>query len=73
MDRVSTIATEKSRAVKLSLKKGNMVLSASSPENGSASEELEIEYAGQPMEIGFNARYLLDIAALGYTYESMSL
>ena len=61
VDRVSTIATEKSRAVKLSLKKGNMVLSASSPENGSASEELEIEYGGQPMEIGFNARYLLDI------------
>ena len=63
VDRVSTIATEKSRAVKMSLKKGNMVLSASSPENGSASEELEIEYAGQPMEIGFNARYLLDIAS----------
>ena len=62
VDRVSTIASEKSRAVKLSLKKNSMVLSASSPENGSASEELEISYAGSPIEIGFNARYLLDIA-----------
>jgi DNA polymerase-3 subunit beta len=63
VDRVSTIASEKSRAIKLSLKKGNMVLSASSPENGSASEELEIRYDGPTIEIGFNARYLLDITA----------
>jgi DNA polymerase III subunit beta len=63
VDRVSTIASEKSRAVKLSLKKGNMVLSASSPENGSASEELEIRYDGPVIEIGFNARYVLDITA----------
>jgi DNA polymerase III subunit beta len=63
VDRVSTIASEKSRAVKLSLKKNSMILSASSPENGSASEELEVAYAGTPIEIGFNARYLLDITA----------
>jgi DNA polymerase III subunit beta len=61
VDRVSTIASEKSRAIKISLKKGSMVLSASSPEYGSASEELEIAYDGAPIEIGFNARYLLDI------------
>jgi DNA polymerase III subunit beta len=61
VDRVSTIASEKSRAVKISLKKASMVLSASSPEYGSASEELEIAYDGPPIEIGFNARYLLDI------------
>ena len=61
VDRVSTIASEKSRAVKISLKKASMVLSASSPEYGSASEELEIAYDGAPIEIGFNARYLLDI------------
>ena len=46
VDRVSTISTEKSRAVKLSLKKGSMILSATSPENGSASEELEVGYDG---------------------------
>ena len=63
VDRVSTIASEKSRAVKISLKKGSMVLSASSPEYGSANEELEITYDGAPIEIGFNARYLLDITS----------
>jgi DNA polymerase-3 subunit beta len=63
VDRVSTIASEKSRAIKLSLKKNSMILSASSPENGSASEELEVGYGGNPIEIGFNARYLLDITA----------
>jgi DNA polymerase III subunit beta len=63
VDRVSTIASEKSRAIKISLKKGSMVLSASSPEYGSANEELEIVYDGSPIEIGFNARYLLDITS----------
>jgi len=63
VDRVSTIASEKSRAVKISLKKGSMVLFASSPEYGSANEELEIVYDGSPIEIGFNARYLLDITS----------
>ncbi len=63
VDRVSTIASEKSRAVKISLKKNSMVLSASSPEYGSANEELEVAYDGGPIEIGFNARYLLDITA----------
>ncbi len=61
VDRVSTISTEKSRAVKLSLDKNAVTLSASSPEAGSATEELEASYDADPMEIGFNARYLLDI------------
>lgn len=61
VDRVSTISSEKSRAVKLSLRPGNLVLSATSPENGSASEELEVSYEGAELDIGFNARYLLDI------------
>jgi len=62
VDRVSTISTERSRAVKLALERGSLTLSATSPENGTASEELEVRYAAQPLEIGFNARYLLDIA-----------
>ncbi len=62
VDRVSTISTEKSRAVKLTLERGNLVLSATSPENGTASEELEVRYTASPIEIGFNSRYLLDIA-----------
>jgi DNA polymerase III subunit beta len=62
VDRVSTISTERSRAVKLALERGSLTLSATSPENGTASEELEVRYSAQPLEIGFNARYLLDIA-----------
>ena len=62
VDRVATIATEKSRAVKLSLTPRTLTLSASSAENGMATEELEALYDKDPIEIGFNARYLLDIA-----------
>jgi DNA polymerase-3 subunit beta len=61
VDRVSTISTEKSRAVKLSVERGTLVLSATSPENGTASEEIEVGYNAAPIEIGFNSRYLLDI------------
>lgn len=63
VDRVSAISTEKSRAIKLSIEKGALVLSASSPENGSAVEEIEAVYSSTPLEIGFNSRYLLDILA----------
>jgi DNA polymerase-3 subunit beta len=62
VDRVSTISTEKSRAVKLTIERGSLMLSATSPENGTATEELEVRYTASPLEIGFNARYLLDIA-----------
>jgi DNA polymerase-3 subunit beta len=41
---------------------GVLTLSATSPENGSATEEIEVDYGGEPIEIGFNSRYLLDIA-----------
>ncbi len=61
VDRVSAISTEKSRAVKLAVAPGNLVLSANSPDNGSASEELEVSYTSEAMEIGFNSRYVLDI------------
>jgi DNA polymerase-3 subunit beta len=63
VDRVSAISAEKSRAIKLSLEKGTATLSASSPENGSAVEEIEANYDSGPLEIGFNSRYLLDILA----------
>ncbi|QJE74425.1 DNA polymerase III subunit beta [Aerophototrophica crusticola] len=61
VDRVATISTEKSRAVKLSLDRNVLTLSANSPEAGSATEELEVSYNASPLEIGFNSRYLLDI------------
>ena len=61
VDRVSAISSEKSRAVKLSLESGSLTLSASSPDEGNATEEVEVDYEGEALEIGFNAGYLLDI------------
>ena len=61
VDRVSTISSEKSRAIKLSVAPGALTLSATSAENGSASEELEVGYDETALEIGFNSRYLLDV------------
>jgi DNA polymerase-3 subunit beta len=63
VDRVSTVSSERGRAVKLSLNSGRLVLSVTNPDSGSATEELEVEYAADPLDIGFNSRYLLDIAA----------
>jgi len=62
VDRVSTLSSEKGRAVKLNIGDGKLVLSVNNPESGSATEELDLDYNGEPLEIGFNARYLLDIA-----------
>ena len=62
VDRVATISTERSRSVKLILEPGGLTLSASSPDAGSATEELEVSYDKEGLEIGFNSRYLLDIA-----------
>jgi DNA polymerase-3 subunit beta len=63
VDRVSTVSSERGRAVKLSLTAGRLVLSVTNPDSGSATEELEVEYESDPLDIGFNSRYLLDIAA----------
>jgi DNA polymerase-3 subunit beta len=63
VDRVSTVSSERGRAVKLSLSGGRLVLSVTNPDSGSATEELEVEYDADPIDIGFNSRYLLDIAA----------
>ena len=61
VDRVSTIASERTRAVKMSLDRDRVTLSVTSPENGTASEEVSADYGADGIEIGFNARYLLDI------------
>ncbi|MCB1378366.1 MAG: DNA polymerase III subunit beta [Alphaproteobacteria bacterium] len=62
VDRVSTISMEKGRAVKLHLSAGKMMLSVNNPDSGSAEEELACGYDADPIEIGFNSRYLLDVA-----------
>ena len=61
VDRVATIASEKTRAVKMSVDRDKVTLSVTSPENGLAVEELAADYGSDSIEIGFNARYLLDI------------
>jgi DNA polymerase-3 subunit beta len=63
VDRVATISTDKARAVKLSLNGGTVTISAVSADAGRAIEELDAEYNGEPLEIGFNARYILDMMA----------
>jgi DNA polymerase-3 subunit beta len=63
VDRVSTVSSERGRAVKLAIGNGKLTLSVTNPDSGSATEELEVGYEADPIEIGFNSRYLLDIAA----------
>jgi DNA polymerase-3 subunit beta len=61
VDRVTAIASEKTRAVKLSLDRDRVTLSVTSPENGTASEDVPAEYSADGFDVGFNSRYLLDI------------
>ncbi len=62
VDRVAAIATtEKTRAVKIALGRDKVTLSVTSPENGTASEEVPADYTSPEFEVGFNYRYLLDI------------
>ncbi|MEE2773542.1 MAG: DNA polymerase III subunit beta [Pseudomonadota bacterium] len=63
VDRVSTISSERARAVKLNLSDDKLVLSVNSPESGAADEELSVSYGDEELEIGFNARYLQEISA----------
>ncbi len=63
VDRVATIATEKTRAVKMGLDTDKVTLSVTSPDNGNAAEELAADYRSEAMEIGFNANYLKDVLA----------
>jgi DNA polymerase-3 subunit beta len=63
VDRVSTVASERGRAVKLAISGGRLMLSVTNPDSGSATEEIEVDYDSDPLDIGFNSRYLLDIAA----------
>jgi DNA polymerase-3 subunit beta len=63
VDRVATIATERTRAVKMALDGDKVTLSVTSPDNGTAAEEVPADYRSEPLEIGFNANYLKDILA----------
>ena len=63
VDRVATVSSERSRAVKLSLDEDRLVLSVKAPDSGDAEEELAVAYSDERLEIGFNAKYLLEIAS----------
>jgi len=73
VDRVSTVSSERGRAVKLALNDGRMVLTVFNPDQGSATEEITVDYEAPALDIGFNARYLLDIAAQLETDEARFL
>jgi DNA polymerase-3 subunit beta len=62
VDRVSTISSERGRAVKLSIADGQVTLTVNNPDSGSATEEIPADYNSDPIDIGFNAKYLLDVA-----------
>lgn len=59
--RVSLLSSERARGVRLNVSSGRLEISANNPDVGEASEDLEVEYGGADIEIGFNARYLLDV------------
>jgi len=64
--RVHLLSSQQSHSVKLELKEGQIAISTRNPDLGEAREELDVDYAGEDLEIGFNARYLMDaIQALG--------
>jgi len=63
VDRVATVSSERARAVKLSLDEDRLVLSVNAPDAGAAEEELAVAYGDERLEIGFNAKYLLEIAS----------
>ncbi len=62
VDRVATVSVEKSRSVKLTLGDDTLTLAANNPESGQATEEIAVDYSAGALEIGFNARYLLDVS-----------
>lgn len=62
--RVSLLSSERARGVRLALSDSRIEIRAQNPDLGEATEDLEIEYAGDDVEIGFNARYLLDVLAV---------
>lgn len=58
--RVALLSGERSRAIKIAISKGTMEVSSNNPEVGEASESVDVEYTGPDLEVGFNAKYLLD-------------
>ena len=62
VDRISTLSSDRTKAIKFNLKSKSLEISAENPDQGSAQEHLNVHYEGEDLEIGFNSKYLLDIA-----------
>ena len=67
--RVALLSVERSKAIRVELSAGRLRLSATNPDLGEASEEMDIDYQGESLTVGFNARYLLDSLAAFKTKE----
>lgn len=59
--RVSILSAERTKSIKMSIASGKMTLASVSPELGEAKEVVPIDYTGDPLELGFNAKYLMDV------------
>ena len=59
--RVSIMSKDRASAVKFDLEEGKLVVSSSSPDIGEAQEAIDVDYKGEPLSLGFNARYVLDV------------
>ncbi len=62
--RVSTVSSERTRGVKMHIENGVLEVSSINPDLGEARDEMEVEFAEPPFEIGFNAKYMLDVLAI---------
>ncbi len=62
--RVSLLSSERANGVRLSLSEGRLEINANNPDLGEANEDLEIDYSGAEIVVGFNARYLLEVLAV---------
>jgi DNA polymerase-3 subunit beta len=65
VDRVATVSSERSRAVKAATGDDRLILSVNAPDSGAAEEELAVAYSDERLKIGFNAKYLLEITMPG--------
>jgi DNA polymerase-3 subunit beta len=61
LKRISLVASDKSGAVRFSADPGILRITSENPDVGEGAEELDVDFAGEPIEIGFNARYVLDV------------
>lgn len=59
--RVSILSSERYKGIKMELREGQVLISASNPELGEAVEDMEVDYQGKGLTVGFNARYLIDV------------